>query len=93
VTWATARGHHDADDQQLLLTTLTETGHVRQQTVDTTCARLTLTMLVKADDRAAAEHAGVRIGEVAHHAAGLGPVGLNLSTSATAHPAVDQDRR
>jgi len=33
--WATPRGHHDADDQDLLLTTLRETGHVRGQTLDT----------------------------------------------------------
>jgi len=85
--WATPRGYHDADDADLLLKTLTETGHVRGQTLDTAYARLTLTMLVKADDPESAERAAVRIGEVAYHAAGLGPLGSNLSSTATAHPA------
>jgi hypothetical protein len=85
--WATPRGHHDADDQQLLLKTLQETGHVRGQTLDTAYGRLTLTMLVRADGREAAEHAAVRIGEVAYHVAGLGRLGMSLSSTATAHPA------
>jgi len=83
--WATPRGYHDADDVDLLLKTLTETGHVRGQTLDTAYARLTLTMLVKADDLELAEQAAVRIGEVAYHAAGLGSLGMNLSSTATGH--------
>jgi len=92
-TWATPRGHHDADDQQLLLTTLQETGHVRGQTLDTAYGRLTLTILVRADGPQAAEHAAVRIGEVAYHAAGLGPLGMNLASTATAHPASAREER
>ncbi len=90
--WGTPRGHHNADDQDLLLKTLQETGHVRGQTLNTTYARLTLTMLVRADSREHAERAAVRIGEVAYHAAGLGPLGLNLSSTATAHPAAGEER-
>ena len=87
VTWATRRGCHDADDQRLLLKTLQETGLVRRQTLTIACGRLTLTMLVRADDCERAEHAAVRIGEVAYRVAGLGRLGMNLSSTATVHPA------
>ena len=91
--WATPRGHHDADDTDLLLTTLTETGHVRGQHVQVAYARLTLTMLVKGDDPEFAERAAVRIGEVAYHAAGLGSLGMNLSSTATTHAPVSHEER
>jgi hypothetical protein len=91
--WATPRGHHDTDDHDLLLTTLQQTGHVRGQTLDTAYGRLTLTMLVRADGPERAEHAAVRIGEVAYHAAGLGHLGANLSSTATAHAPISHDQR
>ena len=91
--WSTPRGHHDADDHDLLLKTLTETGSVRGQTVDTAAAWLTLTMLVKGDDAEFAQQAAVRIGEVAYHAAGLGSLGMNLSSTATTHAPVSHEER
>lgn len=91
-TWGTPRGYHDEVDQDLLLKTLQETGHVRGQTLDTAYGRLTLTMLVRADSCDAAEQAAVRIGEVAYYAAGLGPLGQRLDSTAVAHPPNDPGR-
>jgi hypothetical protein len=85
-TWGTPRGYHDEVDQELLLKTLEETGHVRRQSVETVYGQITLTMLVRADSRDAAEQAAVRIGEVAYHAAGLGPLGQRLDSMTVAHP-------
>jgi len=90
--WATPRGYHDTNDHDLLLKTLTETGHVRRQTLTTAYGRLTLTMLVKADDPELAERDAVRIGEVAYHAAGLGSLGMNLSSTATPHALSREER-
>lgn len=82
-TWRTPRGQIDDEEQRLLLKTLKETGHVRSQVIDSVAhGRLTVTVSVKAISRDAAEHAAVRVIEVAHRASGLGELGLNLDRHA-----------
>jgi len=58
----------------------------RQVVLHAGVGELAVSMLVKAVDVAAAEHAAVKIVEVAYRVAGLGHLGLNLSSRATRQP-------
>jgi len=83
--WGSPRAGYDSDDLRRLSKVLGETGMARQAVLHLGPGELSVTMLVKAVDVTAAEHAAVRIVEVAHTVAGLGHLGLNLSSRATRH--------
>jgi len=81
----TTKGPHSDDDVGLLVKTLDQTGMVQRAAVEASRGRLTAGLYLKASGQEAAELIGVRIVEVAHHAAGLGALGINLSRRAIRH--------
>jgi hypothetical protein len=81
--WGSPREHYDVDDLRLLAKVLEETGMTRQVMLQSGVGELRVSMLVKAVDVVAAEHAAVKIVEVAYTVAGLGHLGMNLSSRAT----------
>lgn len=89
--WGTPRDRYDTHDLDLLLRSLEKTGLARQVRAGGGDGILSVSLLVKAVDVTAAEHAAVRIVEVAHTVAGLGHLGLNLSSRATSHSTVSSD--
>jgi len=89
--WGSPTARYDRDDLRLLSRALQETGMTRQVVVHPGHGELGVTMLVKAVDVTAAEHNAVRIVEVAYTVAGLGRLGLNLSSRATSHSPVSSD--
>ena len=84
--WGSVRENYDVDDLRLLAKTLGETGMTRQVVLHSGVGELRVSMLVKVVDVDAAEHAAVRIVEVAHTVAGLGHLGMVLSSRATRQP-------
>jgi hypothetical protein len=80
-TWRTLQSLDEHDCEQLRKT-LTDTGHIRAPGVGVGAGRLTLSMLVHANDRDDAEHAAVRVAEVAYEAAGLGELDMHIACAA-----------
>jgi len=81
----TAGATHTDDDVRLLATTLDQTGMVQQARLEASHDRLTAGLYLKASGQEAAELIAVRVVEVAHQAAGLGPLGTNVSRRAVRH--------
>ncbi len=70
--WGSPRERYDVDDLRLLAKVLEETGMTRQVVLHSGVGELRVSMLVKAVDVVAAEHAAIKIVEVAYTVAGLG---------------------